>query len=197
MVFNFIDGLKNEVNLVYGPAASGKTTLALMCAVENVEKGKKVVFLDTEGSFSAERMKQMGCRNFDNIFVIRAVSFDEQSKGMEKIRDISGSVSCVIVDTLSMHYRMELRKDAWKANRELSYQLNILKKISEKIPVLITNQVSTNPETGEFKMIGGKMVQNYGDKIISLEKEPERKVCLVKPCEKSSSFEICDCGFRL
>jgi len=192
----FLEELKNEISLVYGPAASGKTTLVLMFAVETAKKGK-VVFLDTEGGFSAERVKQMKCDKMENILVLRAFSFDEQSEKVKKMREMAEKVSLVIVDTLSMHYRMELKKDHYRANKRLAYQLDVLKKISEKIPVIITSQVSTDPETGEFKVVGGNMVYKYGDKVISLEKEPERKVCLVKPCEKSCCFEICDPGLKI
>jgi len=201
MVFNFIKGLNNEINLVYGPSASGKTTLALMSTVDYAQKGKKVIYLDTEDSFSTKRIKQMekNIDFLDNIFVLKALDFDEQSQNMKKIKEMSekGKISLVIVDTLSMHYRLDLRKDSFKANKRLAYQLDILKKISEKIPVIVTSQVYTNVETNEFNVVGGKMVYGYGDKIILLEKEPERKICLVKPFEKSSCFEIYDSGFHL
>jgi len=196
----FLEEQKDNICLVYGPSASGKTTFALMFAVEAAKKGKKVVFLDTEDSFSVERLKQMEKDTdfLENIFLLKAFNFDEQSSQMKKIRDIfDGKVSLVVIDTLSMHYRLDLKRDPFKANKRLMYQLDILKKISEKIPVIITNQVYNKPGTEEFKMIGGKMVQSYGTKIISLEKEPERKLCLVKPFLKSCVFGICDSGFRL
>lgn len=201
MVFDFIQGLNNEINLVYGPSASGKTTLALMYAVDSAKKGNKVIYLDTEDSFSTERIKQMenDISFLENIFVLKTLDFDEQSVNMKKIRDMAenNKISLVVIDTLSMHYRVDLKKDYYKANKRLIYQLDILKKISEKIPVVVTNQVYTNVETQELNIVGGKMVSNYGGKIISLEKEPERKINVVKPFEKSSFFEICDSGFRL
>jgi DNA repair protein RadB len=197
----FLDEQKDKICLVYGPPASGKTTLALMFAVNTAKKRDKVIYLDTEEGFSTKRIEQMG-KNIDfleNIFVLKSLDFDEQSKNMKKIRDMfgNGKISLVVVDTLSMHYRLELRKDSFKANKRLAYQLDILKNISKKIPIIITNQVYTNVETNKVSMVGGKMVYDYGDKIISLEKEPERKICLIKPYEKSSCFEICDSGFLL
>jgi len=201
MVFDFIGELKNEINLIYGPSATGKTTLALMYAVDSAKKGKKVIYLDTEESFSIERVKQIEKNTgfLDNIFVLEALDFDEQSNNMKKIREMceKGKISLIVIDTLSMHYRLELKKDPYKANKRLAYQLDILKDISKDIPVIITNQVYTNIETNEFNVVGGNMVYKYGDSVISLEKEPERKISLVKPSKKSSFFEICDYGFRL
>ena len=48
-----------EVTCIYGPAASGKTTLALMACVEAAKEGKKVLFIDTEEGFSVDRFKQI------------------------------------------------------------------------------------------------------------------------------------------
>ena len=196
----FIEEQNDKICLIYGPSASGKTTLALMFAVDAAKKGKKVIFLDTEDSFSVERLKQMekGDKFLENIFLLRALDFDEQSAQMKKIRDVfNEKISLVVIDTLSMHYRLDLKRDPFKANKRLMYQLDILKKISEKIPVIVTNQVYNKPGTDEFRMIGGKMVHDYGEKIISLEKEPERKLSIVKPFSKSCVFGICDSGFRL
>ncbi len=50
---------RDIVTTIYGPAGSGKTNLAILCATSAVRKGKKVVFVDTENNFSVERFKQI------------------------------------------------------------------------------------------------------------------------------------------
>ena len=44
------------INTIYGPAGSGKTLLCLLALLK--VKGK-VIFVDTEGGFSVERLKQL------------------------------------------------------------------------------------------------------------------------------------------
>ena len=40
------------INLVYGEAATGKTTLAVQEALKEAKENKKIAFIDTENSFS-------------------------------------------------------------------------------------------------------------------------------------------------
>ena len=47
------------ITTVYGPAGSGKTILCLLCAINVARKGKKIIYIDTENSFSLERLKQI------------------------------------------------------------------------------------------------------------------------------------------
>ena len=47
------------VTVIYGEAASGKTNFCLMAAVSQAKKGNKVIYVDTEGGFSVERVKQL------------------------------------------------------------------------------------------------------------------------------------------
>ena len=48
----------NGLCLIYGPSASGKSTLAMQTSLEFAKKGK-VLFFDTEKSFSIDRIKLM------------------------------------------------------------------------------------------------------------------------------------------
>ena len=53
-------GYENDiVTVIYGGAGSGKTNLCLLAAVSQARKGKKIIFIDTEGGFSVERVKQL------------------------------------------------------------------------------------------------------------------------------------------
>ena len=47
------------VSVVYGGAGSGKTNFCLLIAVSQAKKGNKVIYIDTEGGFSVERVKQL------------------------------------------------------------------------------------------------------------------------------------------
>ena len=50
---------KDIITTIYGPAGSGKTVLCLLCSTSIARTGKKVVYVDSEGGFSLERLKQI------------------------------------------------------------------------------------------------------------------------------------------
>ena len=53
-------GFESDViTTVYGSAGTGKTTLCVMSTIKCALDGKKVIFVDTEGGFSIERLKQL------------------------------------------------------------------------------------------------------------------------------------------
>jgi DNA repair protein RadB len=47
------------VTVIYGGAGTGKTNFCLLAGVSQAKKGKKIIFIDTEGGFSVERIKQL------------------------------------------------------------------------------------------------------------------------------------------
>ena len=49
----------NEITLIYGTAATGKTTLAMLAAIRLAREKKKTLYLDSEGGFSPERFIQL------------------------------------------------------------------------------------------------------------------------------------------
>src|SRR3989344_4707438 len=140
-------GYENDViTTIYGPAGSGKTVLCLLCAI-NVARAKKVIYVDTEGGFSPERLKQITSHTntdyrkiLENIIFLKPTSFEEQKKSFEKLRDIiNDKVGLVIVDTIAMLYRLELGKseNIHEINRELGRQISYLTEIARKknIPI--------------------------------------------------------------
>ena len=50
---------KDIITTIFGPAGSGKTVLCMLCAINAVRNGKKVIYIDTENNFSVERLKQI------------------------------------------------------------------------------------------------------------------------------------------
>lgn len=165
---------KDIITSIYGPSGSGKTLLCLLCSIGAVKSGKKVIFVDTEGGFSIERLKQL-IPSFkdvlDKIVFFRPTSFKEQKDAFEKLKDaINDRVGLVVVDTISMLYRLELGKsdDVYDVNRELGQQIAYLSEIARKkyIPILITNQVYADFENKEnVKMVGGDILK-YGSKCL-------------------------------
>jgi DNA repair protein RadB len=203
-----IGGLSSKkINMVYGEAATGKTTLCLIFCAEMLKKGKKVLFLDSENGFSVERLKQVSdvdiMKNIDNILVIKISSFDEQRNKINMLHDIveRGNFDVIILDTIGYHYRKALKTAPYRINKDADIQFRILKDLVDngKI-VLITNQVYANfKEKDKVEMVGGKMFRNWSGMLVEIIKKEDkvRVMEIIKPKEKIKKFffKIVERGF--
>ena len=216
---------KDIITMIAGPPGSGKTNLGILVACSQAKKGNKVIFVDTEGGFSVERVKQIVGENYKeilkNIFLLEPTSFEEQKKCFVKLLNKikKEHVSLIVVDGMAMLYRLELG-DAIKSkddnnikelNREVAMQMRALSEISrkQKIPVIITNQVYSEFLSEEdlkkgvkrgVNIVGGDLFQYWSKCIIELKNEKgRRKACLLKHRslkEKELIFEITNKGIR-
>lgn len=200
---------KDVITTIYGPAGSGKTILAMLCSINMARTGKKIIYIDTENSFSIERLKQIALdykKILDKIVFLKPVSFEEQKKSFERLKDlVNDKIGLIIVDTIAMLYRLELgqNEEVYEVNRTLGKQISFLSEIARKknIPILITNQVYSNfEEKGKVNIVGGDILK-YGSKcLIELQITPQnnRRVILKKhrsiSQEKSFYFKIVQTG---
>ena len=204
---------KDIITTIYGPAGSGKTNLCILCAVNAARERKKVIYIDTENNFSLDRFKQI-CESIsqnyakllNHIVFLRPVSFDEQKKTFEKLKEVvNNKIGLIIFDSVAMLYRLELAKkgDIYEVNNDLGMQLAYLKQIASKkhIPVLITNQVYSDfEEKDKVNMVGGDLLR-YGSKcLIELQITPSgNRLAIIKKHrsieeEKSITFKIVEGG---
>jgi len=149
----------------FGAYGSGKTQLGLALAVHTqlpIEKGGaegKTVFIDTEGTFRPERIRQisegLGAnpeKVLKNILVARAFNSDHQMLLLEKITEMVKSgepIKLLIVDSLTAHFRAEYSGRGQLADRQqkLNRYMHDLMKLAEthNLAVYVTNQVMANP----------------------------------------------------
>jgi len=167
---------KDVLTCIYGPPGAGKTNLALLCCANSDSlKGKKIIYIDTEGNFSVSRFKQV-CSEAEEVLkrviVLAPVSFDEQRLAFEKLRKIvTDKIGLIVLDSVAMLYRLELgkSKDVYNVNRELGLQLSYLTEIARKkgIPVIVTNQVyaDIDGQPGATRMVGGDIIK-YSSKCL-------------------------------
>jgi DNA repair protein RadB len=155
----------------YGPPASGKTNLALIACTRALGLGK-AVYIDPEGGFSTERLKQIAGEKsgdvLNNIIMLQPTTFDEQKVSIYKLDDIVSSlkVSLIVVDSIAMLYRMEEDKDVRMLGRMLAHLLRMARR--HNIPVLLTNQVYSEYDTNIIRPIGGQITEYFTKNMIEL-----------------------------
>jgi len=198
MMDEFLD-LKSGINLVYGEAASGKTTLALMLAY-NYSKFSKVIFVDTENGFNFERFKQISQENYNlclnNILLYKANSFDELFNIINNFENTK-EINLIIIDTIGMHYRLELKKNVKEVNNKMLKIMQKLRLLNKSgINIFLTNQVYRNIYDNSIQSVGGNIIKRFSKFIVKLEKNP-RKISREKPSNYDKFFEIRDEGLIL
>lgn len=200
---------KGILSTIYGPASCGKTTVCLMSAIETSKSGKKVFYVDSEGGFSVERFMQLNSdeKLLKNILIMKPLNFEEQTKTIETIKNnCNDKIGLVIIDSISMHYRVELSNSEEKKRviNELTLQLAWLIQTARKnnIPVLITNQVYADFENkDQIKMVGGDILKNTSKCLVELQKDDDyRKAIVTKHRsireDKEIKFTIEEQGFE-
>src|SRR3989338_2691624 len=182
-MFKLIKG----INLAYGESATGKTTLALQESLKEAKENRKIAFIDTENSFSIERIKQMN-DNYNElikkIFLFQPKSFLEQHELIKKLSNFD----MIVIDTIGNHYRIDVKNNIYEANARLNKQLTILKELNCK--VLVTNQVYFDVRRNRNRNVGDNILVRYVDNIIKLEKNPRKLI----NGKKEISFKIDDSG---
>jgi len=149
----------------FGAYGSGKTQLGLSLAVNvqlPIDQGGvegKAVYIDTEGTFRPERIRQIAESKglnpesvLKNILVARAFNSDHQILLIDKVGELIKNgepVKIVIVDSLTAHFRAEFSGRGQLADRQqkLNKYLHNLMKMAEQfnLAIYVTNQVMANP----------------------------------------------------
>jgi DNA repair protein RadB len=196
------------ITQLYGEAGSGKTNITLQLSVQAVNRGYRVIYIDTEG-FSVDRFSQIAGENAkeiaSKIVIFEPLNLEQQRSAIKDAARIAGSdFGLVILDSATSLYRILLEAEDNRAvRRMLSSQIGDLQELARKhrIPVLITNQVYTDLETGAFKPLGGTSVEHTCKAILGLEKagtEGRRRARVMKhrsrPDGEAAEFRITDKG---
>lgn len=173
---------------IYGPSGSAKTAFALEATVSCLEQGGGVIFIDTEGGFSPERFLQMSDKkHLEKLLLHEPKSFDQQEKAIRELKKLveKEKIGLIVVDSAVSLYRLERADgDINEMNRRLAKQLASLSRLAreKKIPVLITNQVYSDFDTGELELVGRDIPKYWSKCLVLLEKLEwgRRKATLVK-----------------
>ncbi len=202
------------VTVIYGPPGTGKTNFCLLTAVSQAKKENKIIYIDTEGGFSIDRVKQINSENpeniLKNIFLLKPINFQEQKESFKTLlKHLNKQISLIIVDSMTILYRLDFATarnsnnpegEIPKINSELVAQIKTLAEIARKkeIPVIITNQVYNWED--ERRMVGGDILKYWSKCLIELSNDKGKRTAkLIKHRslpEKTFSFQITNEGIR-
>jgi DNA repair protein RadB len=187
----------------FGEAGTGKTNMCLLAAISCARAGGKVIYIDTEGGFSLERLKQLApdwTEVLGRMELLEPHDFTEQGRMVRSLMDREASL--VVVDSAVALYRLDFsepEKESLDVSRELSRQMSLLSMVARKkgIPVLITGHAFTGWDKGGSDIVGGGPVKYWSKAIVFLEKTgrmSERKATVIKhrslPEGESAKFVI-------
>lgn len=199
---------------IYGPEASGKTTLALHIVAEAQKAGGTAAFIDAEQSLDPQWAKTLGV-DIENLYISQP-DFGEQALEILETLVRSGGIDVIVIDSVAaLTPRAEIEGDMGDAHmglqaRLMSQALRKITAITSKTgtTVIFLNQIRMkigimfgNPET----TTGGNALKFYssvrmdirtkqkikqGDEVIGRETTVRVVKNKVAPPFKEAWFEI-------
>jgi DNA repair protein RadB len=178
------------ISLVYGEAETGKSSLAVQCAVNCARMGYKSLFIDSDGTFSPKRLSQIAYYDCEKIspFIIlmKPTTFQEQVVAIDHLDEyITEKFGLIVVDTITSLYRVELGtpKETFALNRELNRQVAFLAQIAKmhKMAVLITSQVRSVffEEHAIVEPVATRVLKFWSDIVLNLKQTGQTRVIKV------------------
>ncbi|MFB6208791.1 MAG: DNA repair and recombination protein RadB [Candidatus Nanohaloarchaea archaeon] len=199
---------KGIITNVFGESGSGKTNFCVQVAAHLASEGEKVIYLDTEKGFSAERFSQIASEEaLENMVVNEPLDFGQQQEAINSLESIAEEedASAVIVDSMVSLYRLQAQGDqVQEMNQKLSQQLSEISKVARKndIPALVTNQVYTSFDEDDIELVGRDVPRYWSKCLLKLSKVDSglREIEVEKhrsmPEGKSKQFKITDNGIE-
>lgn len=180
-----------SVTEIFGEFRTGKTQICLtLCITAQLHENSKVAYIDTEGTFRPERLREIAAR-FDidqeralqNVICARAYNSDHQ---VDLLNTLSARFSedttyrLLVIDSVIALFRTDFigRGELGERQQKLNIFLSRLQRMAEEynIAVLITNQMMSDPSaTLTFvadpkKPIGGHVLAHASTTRIYLRK---------------------------
>ncbi|MCK4763742.1 MAG: recombinase RecA [Candidatus Aminicenantes bacterium] len=170
---------RGRVAEIYGPEASGKTTLALMVVAEAQKAGGYAAFIDAEHALDPTYARNLGV-NIDELYLAQP-DYGEQALEIAEVLVRSGAVDIIVIDSVAaLVPKAELEGDMGDSHMGLQARLmsQALRKLTalvsrSKIVFIFLNQLREkigiymgNPET----TTGGKALKFYSSLRIEVRK---------------------------
>lgn len=169
----------SQLTVIYGEAATGKTTLALQASIASSRMGLRVVYVDADGRFPVERFRQLAY-DFEDIAplidVFTPKNFFEQTILIENLEfHLNSKVGLIVFDTINSLYRLarENAETTFLMDKELNRQLAYLTSYAKtyRIPVVLTSQVHSVPDAStdeKVEPVATRTLKFWGSTLIHL-----------------------------
>lgn len=174
-----------EIAVVYGEAGTGKTTLSIQTAIETARRGSRVLYIDTDHSFTHQRFSQLAREDADavseRILLFFPDTFSAQTSLVESIENyLTPSARLLVADTITSLYRVGLgsAERTFSLNRELNRQLAYLSTVAvrHRLVVLLTSQVHARLDFpfGRIEPVARRTLAHWPRTIIRLKNTSEQ-----------------------
>jgi RecA/RadA recombinase len=190
--------------LLYGEAETGKSALAIQCAVNCTRLGLKTLYVDSEGTFLPERLSQIASQDFeeasDSIIIARPMTFEEQITLVDDLEKFMNKrFGLVVFDTISSLYRSELlnKKETFSLNRQLNRQVATLADIAKtlELSVLLVSQVRSVMPESDVVPVATRVLRFWCDAVVGLSRIGQRN--MVRASVKKSGEGETEISFYL
>jgi len=153
-----IGGLpRGRVTEIYGPEASGKTTLALHCIAEAQKNGGTAAFIDAEHALDPSRAENIGV-DLDNLYISQPDSGEQALEIVETLIR-SGALDVIVIDSVAaLVPRAELEGEMGDA--VMGVQARLMSQALRKITGAIARSRTTVIFTNQIRMKIGVMFGN-------------------------------------
>ncbi len=198
------------INLIYGEPETGKSTLALQCAINCSMRGLKTLFIDCDNTFSSERLFHLAAEKFDAvaemILLMKPADFSEQTFVVDHLGDyIAKNFGLVVVDTFNSLYRAQVaetssKTTAFTLNRELNRQMAVLAQTAKmlSIPIVVTSQVKSlfSEVSISVAPVAQRVLKFWADTVIAL-KPTDTPSVVQAILEKNRNTQEVTCYLRI
>ncbi|TRO46072.1 hypothetical protein E2P65_06405 [Candidatus Bathyarchaeota archaeon] len=183
------------INLIYGEATTGKTTLSLTTAFYHLstDRSSKAVYLDIDNKLNTTRLQQIAKAQGETLLkklqIFTPESYTMQGDAFEHLPELRPG-DLLIIDSITGLYRGETEdaEKTFKVNKELNRQLGYLSEIAKTTgsTILLTGQVRSILDTSQIEPVAQRLLHYWSETIIRMEKTANlsnRQAILVKPNE--------------
>lgn len=148
---------KGRIIEIYGPEASGKTTLALHIIAEAQKQGGTAAFIDAEHALDPPYAKKLGV-DIENLYISQP-DFGEQALEILETLVRSGGVDVIVVDSVAaLTPRAEIEGDMGDAHMGL--QARLMSQALRKITAITSKTGTTVIFLNQIRMKIGVMFGN-------------------------------------
>ena len=148
---------RGRITEIYGPEASGKTTVALHCIAEAQRAGGTAAFIDAEHALDPARAAAIGV-DLDNLYISQA---DTGEQALEIVETLirSGAIDVIVIDSVAaLVPRAEIEGEM--GDSVMGVQARLMSQALRKITGAISKSKSVVIFTNQLRMKIGVMFGN-------------------------------------